>query len=251
MTFPFRSIGTARTTPTPIAGFVVLAALLAGCSSETAPTGWIPSDGAITGVITTTNAFPAPRHGSVLAASARGTSDRVPLLTAPGIAAFLSRLPRGALRARRLPRVRPVATAHDLLVTFRNGALGAPPVGSATLATRASARLLGAAMRSRFAAMLPAGVVVAGVSPSAVFADPVADKAGDPEGHLARLSRDWGVSVILYTTLTSASAGSLRRLGGCGIRHVVFHGHDDSVRRLAAVCECGPREPPPPPLRAA
>ena len=93
--------------------------------------------------------------------------------------------------------------------------------------------------------------VVARVSPSAVFADPVADKAGDPEGHLARLSRDWGVSVILYTTLTSASAGSLRRLGGCGIRHVVFHGHDDSARRLAAVCEWGPSEPPPPPLRAA
>ena len=93
--------------------------------------------------------------------------------------------------------------------------------------------------------------VVTRLSPSAVFADPVADKAGDPERHLARLSRDWGVSVILYTTLTSASAGSLLRLGRCGIRHVVFHGHDDSVRRLAAVCECGPREPPPPPLRAA
>src|SRR5207248_9997701 len=91
VTFPFRSIGTARTAPTPIAGFVMLAALLAGCTSQSAPTGWIPSDGTITGVITTTNAFPAPRHGSVLAASARGTSDRVPLVTAPGIAAFLSR----------------------------------------------------------------------------------------------------------------------------------------------------------------
>ena len=93
--------------------------------------------------------------------------------------------------------------------------------------------------------------VVARLSPSAVFADPVADKAGDPERHLARLSRDWGVSVILYTTLTSASAGSLLRLGRWGIRHVIFHGCGDSARRLAAMCECGPREPPPPPLRAA
>jgi len=103
VTFPVRSIGTARTTPRPIAGFVMLAALLAGCSSETAH-GVDTSDGTITGVITTTNAFPAPRHGSVLPASARGASDRVPLLTAPGIASFLSRLPRAALRARRLPR---------------------------------------------------------------------------------------------------------------------------------------------------
>src|SRR2546430_15438833 len=109
VTFP--SVGAPRTTPRPVAGIVALAVLLAGCRSETAPTGWIPSDGAISGVITTTNAFPAPRHGSVLAASARGTSDRVPLLTAPGITSFLSRVPRAALRARRLPRVRPVATA--------------------------------------------------------------------------------------------------------------------------------------------
>jgi len=201
VTFPFRSIGTARTTPTPIAGFVVLAALLAGCSSETAPTGWIPSDGAITGVITTTNAFPAPRHGSVLAASARGTSDRVPLVTAPGIAAFLSRLPRAALRARRLPRVRPVATAHDLLVTFRNGALGAPPVGSATLATRASARLLGAAMRSRFAAILPAGAAVAGVSPTILAAKVRVADTTALDAVAAALRRDPAIATVTRNRL--------------------------------------------------
>ena len=90
--------------------------------------------------------------------------------------------------------------------------------------------------------------VVTRVSPSAVFVDPVADRAGDPERHLARISGDWGVPVILYTTLTCESAASVLRLAGCRIRHVIFHGHDDEVRRLVAACEWGPSGPP---LRAA
>ena len=51
--------------------------------------------------------------------------------------------------------------------------------------------------------------VVTRVSPSAVFVDPVADRAGDPERHLARISGDWGVPLILYTTLTSETAASV------------------------------------------
>ena len=90
--------------------------------------------------------------------------------------------------------------------------------------------------------------VVTRVSPSAVFVDPVADRAGDPERHLARISGDWGVPVILYTTLTCESAASVLRLAGCRIRHVIFHGHDDEVPRLVAACEWGPSGPP---LRAA
>lgn len=90
--------------------------------------------------------------------------------------------------------------------------------------------------------------VVARVSPSTVFADPAADGAGDPVGHLAHLSRDQGVPVILYTTLTPATAEHLLRLGGCGISHVVFHRYDDGARRLEALCDSGPSEPP---LRAA
>src|SRR5205085_1909420 len=62
VTFPFRSIGTARGT--------VLALALAACSSETAPTGWIPSDGTIKGVITATSVFPAPPRVSGTAAPA-------------------------------------------------------------------------------------------------------------------------------------------------------------------------------------
>jgi len=72
--------------------------------------------------------------------------------------------------------------------------------------------------------------VVTRVSPSAVFGDPVADRAGDPERHLARISGDWRVPVILYATLTCESAASVLRLAGCRIHHVIFHGHDDEVR---------------------
>jgi hypothetical protein len=90
--------------------------------------------------------------------------------------------------------------------------------------------------------------VVARVLPGTVFADPAADRAGDPVGHLARLSRDRRVPLIRYTTLTPETVGTLLRLGGCGIRHVVFHRSDDDARRLEALCDSGPREPP---LRAA
>jgi hypothetical protein len=92
------------------------------------------------------------------------------------------------------------------------------------------------------------GSVVARVSCSAVFADPLADTAGDAEEHLARLSCSRSVPLVLYTVLTPAVAASLLRLSGCGIHHVVFHRYDDNPARLREVCEWGPREPP---LRAA
>jgi len=214
VTFP--SIGTGRTTPRTIAEIVALAVLLAGCRSETAPTGWIPSEGTITGVITTANAFPAPRRGSAPAAPARGASDRVPLLAAPGIASFMPRLPRAALRARRLPRLRPTATPHDLLVTFRNSALGAPPVGSATLATRASARLLGAAMRSRFAAILPAGAAVAGVSPTILAAKVRVADTTALDAVAAALRRDPAIATVTRNGLLWLDKTTWVRAGAPG-----------------------------------
>jgi len=197
----------------------VLAVLLAGCSSETAPTGWIPSNGTITGVITTTSAFPAPRRGSAPAASARA-SDRVPLLAAPGIAgiaSFMHRLPRAALRARRVPRVRATATPHDLLVTFRNGALGAAPVGSATLGTRASARLLGAAMRSRFAAILPAGAAVAGVSPTILAAKVRVADTTALDAVAAGLRRDPAIATVTRNRLLWLDKTTWVRAGATGL----------------------------------
>jgi len=67
--------------------------------------------------------------------------------------------------------------------------------------------------------------------PVAVFADPLADGTGNPDGHLARLC-EWGVEVILYTTLTPLVAGKLLALGQKGIHHVLFHPFDDGAGRL-------------------
>jgi len=49
------------------------------------------------------------------------------------------------------------------------------------------------------------------IAPRPVVRDarPVADRAGDPERHLAGISGDWGVPLILYTTLTSETAASV------------------------------------------
>jgi len=148
----------------------LLAWTLTACSSDTATTGWIPSNGTISGVITTTSAFPvSPRaSGPAILATAGGTVLALP--TPPSIASFIPRLPRMALRARRPRGARPGATPHDLIVTFRHGALGAPALGAAALASAASARAFGRAIRSRLGAILPPGVVVAGVSPAILTA---------------------------------------------------------------------------------
>ncbi|HXL33745.1 MAG TPA: S8 family serine peptidase [Gemmatimonadales bacterium] len=155
----------------PLAVVAALALTLAGCSSEPALTGWIPHNGTINGVITATSAVPVPpRVASGVAARPEvGGTVLAALPALPKITSFTPRM-RKALRPRLARGPRPTATPHDLIVTFRHGALDAPPIGSAALATAASARALGVAMRSRLAAMLPVGVAVAGVSPAILAA---------------------------------------------------------------------------------
>src|SRR5205823_1520478 len=190
VTFSFLSIGTARRNPRPLPGIAVLALALAACSSETAPTGWIPSDGVIKGVITTTSVYPAPSRASVPAAPpARGDQVRA-LSTPPCIAPLLPRPSRAAVGARRPRGARAAATPHDLIVTFRHGALGAPPVGSATLVTRASARAVGAAIRARFVGLLPPGAAVTGVSPAILAAKVRVSDSTALDGVAAALRRD-------------------------------------------------------------
>ena len=94
--------------------------------------------------------------------------------------------------------------------------------------------------------------VITGTRPLAVFADPLADKTGDPEGHLARSCRDWKMPPILYTTLTPDCAAPLLHLGQAGIRHIVFHPFDDNWERLNAIVDSQrpPHSPPPPPPRS-
>jgi len=90
--------------------------------------------------------------------------------------------------------------------------------------------------------------IVARVSPCAIIADPAADEGGDPAGHLARFSHDWGIPVVLYTHLTPRSAGVLLRLGRAGIRHIVFYRYDDAPHRFVDAIDWDRSGPP---LRAA
>ena len=90
--------------------------------------------------------------------------------------------------------------------------------------------------------------IVARVSPSAIIADPAADEGGDPAGHLARFSHDWGIPVVLYTHLTARSAGVLLQLGRAGIRRIVFYRYDDAPRRFIDAIDWDRSGPP---LRAA
>ena len=90
--------------------------------------------------------------------------------------------------------------------------------------------------------------IVARVSPCAIIADPAADEGGDPAGHLARFSHDWGIPVVLYTHLTPRSAGVLLQLGQAGIRHIVFYRYDDAPRRFIDAIDWDRGGPP---LRAA
>ena len=215
MTFSFLAIGTARRNPRPLQGIAVLALALAACSSETAPTGWFPSDGAIKGVITTTNVFPAPSRASVPTAQARGDQVRV-LATPPSIASLLRRPSRAALRARRPRGARPAATPRDLIVTFRHGALGAPPVGSATLVTRASARAVGAAIRARFVGLLPPGAAVTGVSPAILAAKVRVSDSTALDGVAAALRRDPAIAAVTRNRLLWLDETAYAHVGGAG-----------------------------------
>jgi len=86
--------------------------------------------------------------------------------------------------------------------------------------------------------------VVADMAPSAIVADPAADRRGDPEQHLALFSDEWRLPVILYTTLTPQIAGVLLRLGAHRISHVIFHRLDDAPRRFVDAIDWDRGGPP-------
>src|SRR3989440_55513 len=107
----------------------LVALTLAGCSGETAPTGWIPRTAAVSGIITVSAAVPAFGTAPVAAlvprtASRTASLPRLPVLS---VGMHLTRGPR------------PAFTPHDLIVIFRHTVLVAPPVGTAALASPAGA----------------------------------------------------------------------------------------------------------------
>src|SRR5436190_5624843 len=138
----------------------LVALTLAGCSGETAPTGWIPRTAAVSGIITVSAAVPAFGTAPVAAlvprtASRTASLPRLPVLS---VGMHLTRGPR------------PAFTPHDLIATFRHTVLGAPPVGTASLAAPAGVRAFGSAIRSHLAAMALKGALVTGVSPTILTA---------------------------------------------------------------------------------
>src|SRR5213079_2391807 len=138
----------------------LVALTLAGCSGETAPTGWIPRTAAVSGIITVSAAVPAFGTAPVAALVPRTASRTasLPRLQVLSVGMHLTRGPR------------PAFTPHDLIATFRHTVLGAPPVGTAALAAPAGVRAFGTAIRSRLAAMALQGAAVAGVSPTILTA---------------------------------------------------------------------------------
>jgi subtilisin family serine protease len=146
---------------------VLLSLVVAGCGGE--PTGWIPRDGSIAGIVSVSGVsfVPPASAGTMLSATqANGLAFPVPrrlLAVAPS----LHPRTRGTL-LRRVPR--PATTSNELIVSFRGTALGAPPLGSAALRTAARAGAFGRVMRAHLAAAMPAGAQVAGVSPAILTA---------------------------------------------------------------------------------
>lgn len=150
----------------------LLALTIVACSDASSPTAWIPATGTVTGIITvsaplaadgvptSTPIVPQAVVGGRVLALARGTASFAPPMLARRVK------PRSTLRSP------PVATSHDLIVLFRHTALGMPRVGSAALATAGVARASLGAIRSHLAGpgVLPAGAVLAGVSPAILAA---------------------------------------------------------------------------------
>jgi subtilisin family serine protease len=151
-------------------GWVGVMAVLAVAGtrcSDTGPTGWIPRNGTINGVITATAASLAPPRVASFAAPMR--LDTRALARPPRPLGGMRLVANGVLQ-RRGGRSPVVATPHDLIVTFRHTALGVAPVGSAALAAAAGARGLGDAMRAHLAQIVAPGAQVSGLSPAILTA---------------------------------------------------------------------------------
>lgn len=193
----------------------VLALALARCNEESTPTGWIPHDGTINGVITTTSVVPVPPGAAALTAAPSIAGPGALALPAPPRPPSFARVSGGPARTRRTRGSRPAFAPHDLIVTFRHTSLGAPPVGSAALAAAAGVRTVGRAMRSRLAAIVPPGAQVAGVSPAILAANiRIADTA-QRESIAAVLRQDPSVAAVTRNHLVWLD-DRLRAVAGTG-----------------------------------
>src|SRR5436309_4480044 len=95
----------------------LLALTLARCSEEAGPTGWIPSNGAISGVIAPASDLLAPA-GAAPAGAIRARAGVVALALPrpPGIALVAPRMAAGSRSARAARGSRAESTPNDLIV---------------------------------------------------------------------------------------------------------------------------------------
>src|SRR5205809_5270609 len=104
-----------------MAVIALVALTLVRCSDEAGPTGWIPQNGTISGVITVTGAFPIPPAGAV-----RSNVKTTMALSAPArINTVAPRMLASRRKAWLVRGSRVAATPNELIVTFRHTALGA------------------------------------------------------------------------------------------------------------------------------
>ena len=178
------------------AGVTLLALGLARCGSNAEPTGWIPRDGSVGGVITVSSpSLAAPR----LSLGGAGSETRAVAFGFPGPSRFTFGAARRLTRARSTGLTRALrggSTASELIVTFRHTALGAPPVGSEVLRGAAAAGTVGHAIRARLAAIVPAGAAVAGVSPAILAAKVRVADAAQRDAIAAALRQDPGIAGV-------------------------------------------------------
>src|SRR2546428_771828 len=138
------------------AGVTLLALGLARCGSNAEPTGWIPRDGSVGGVITVSSpSLAAPR----LSLGGAGSETRAVAFGFPGPSRFTFGAARRLTRARSTGLTRALrggSTASELIVTFRHTALRAPPAGSQALRGAPAARTFGNEICGPLARLAPA-----------------------------------------------------------------------------------------------
>lgn len=208
-----------------LAAIALLPATVARCGSEASPTAWIPHTATISGSITTTAvpaSPPTPLGRSTGAIAAGPALARPPAPPAPPIAPRRAVRPLGTRLGR---RARAAVTPWDLIVTFRHTALGAPPLGSAALATAAGAPGLAAAMRTHLASVAPAGAQVTGVSPTILTAKVRVADTTQRDAIAAALRRDPAVAAVTRNRLIWLDQTSYARIGpaqaGAAAQHIV------------------------------
>src|SRR5437870_8960556 len=182
-----------------------LVAELSGCGEESLTS--LVRKGTISGTMTFAKLFAAPpppaaqhaapagfpRAARPLAAKTRGARAVLPALVRP--------FGRGS---------GPAFTPNELLVRFRPSAIGAPPVGSLALASRAVAAAVGSAMRSRLAGYVAQGqVATTGVSPAVLTARLRVADPGRIEDIAALLRADPAVASVGRNGIAWASGRPL------------------------------------------